>query len=245
MPFLEHLAELRRRLTVVFIVLFVLTLGLYFFAEPIYRFLLVPVSFMLEDGKAITLSPLEGMTLKFKLALWAAVVIGSPLLIWQAFAFFLPALKPRERRFFVPTFFSAVVLFAAGVAFCYLIILEPSMRWLVDQNGSIFRFLPKGSEVLTVVTFFLMGFGLAFETPIVVFYLVYFGVVSYEKLRENWRVVYVVVAVVAAMVTPDWSPVSMGALAGAMIVLYELSMLLVRVLLARKISRQRLAEEEL
>lgn len=244
MPFFDHIAELRRRLMVLFVVIGLMSLGAYFLTDQIYTFLLAPVSFLFESGKAITLSPLEAMTIRFKLGLWAAVVAGFPIIIWQVFAFFLPALKPKERRWFVPTFVIAVVLFFVGCAFCYKLILPPSMQWLVSQNGEIFQLLPKGAEVITVVTFFLIGFGLAFETPIVVFYLVYFGVVSYEKLRKNWRVVYVVISVIAAGVTPDWSPVSMGALAGAMIALYEISMFLVRVLLSRKIARQRLAEAE-
>ena len=77
-----------------------------------------------------------------------------------------------------------------------------------------------------------------------VFYLVYFGVVPYKKLRESWRIIYVTITILAAMITPDWSPVSMGALAIAMVVLYELSMLACRVVLGKKIKAQRLAASE-
>lgn len=244
MPFFEHLAELRWRLAIIAGVLIGLTLVLYFFTPQIFSLLVAPVAFMFKDSKAITLSPLEPMTLRFKLALWSSVVIGSPIIIWQILAFFLPALKPNERRWFVPTFAAAVALFALGVVFCYEIVLHASMLWLVQQAGGMFTFLPKGADVLTVVTFFLVGFGVAFETPIVVFYLVYFGVIPYAKLRANWRVVYVVIATLAAMITPDWSPVSMGALALAMVALYEISMGAVRVVLARKISRQLAADED-
>jgi sec-independent protein translocase protein TatC len=90
--------------------------------------------------------------------------------------------------------------------------------------------------MVTVTEFFLLGFGIAFQTPVVVFYLVYFGVVPYATLRKNWRIVYVSTFVIAAGITPDWSPVSMMALGLSMIVLYEMSLALVRVVLARRIK---------
>jgi len=91
---------------------------------------------------------------------------------------------------------------------------------------------------------FLAGFGLAFEVPIVVFYLVYFDVVPYAKLRKNWRVVWVVIVVVASMITPDWNPWSMAALSGVMIALFEASMLLVRAMLSRKITALAMADAD-
>lgn len=239
MPFLKHLDELRKRMMVVVAVLSVAVVGLYFFTEPIYRFVVAPVWPILKGNNPIAIGVLDPMTVKFGLSLWSAVIICSPLIAWQLMAFLMPALKPSERKWVVPTFLAMVVLFAAGVTFCYIVILPASFVWLADQAGTVMTFMPTAGDMLAVVEFFLLGFGVAFQTPIVVFYLVYFGVVPYAKLRSNWRVIYVTIVVLAAMITPDWSPVSMGALAGAMIVLYELSMLACRVLLARKIKKQR------
>jgi len=128
--------------------------------------------------------------------------------------------------------------------FCYLMILPASFAWLAAQSGTIMTFTPTAGDLLLVVEFFLLGFGICFETPVVVFYLVYFGVVPYAKLRSNWRIIYVTIVILASMITPDWSPVSMGALSVAMIVLYELSMLACRVVLAKKIKAQKAAEAE-
>jgi sec-independent protein translocase protein TatC len=130
------------------------------------------------------------------------------------------------------------------VVFCYYIILSASFAWLAAQAGGIMQFMPQAGDLVLVVEFFLLGFGICFETPVIVFYLVYFQVVPYAKLRANWRIVYVGATVAAAMITPDWSPVSMTALAVAIIVLYEISMALCRVFLARKIKAQAAAEEE-
>ena len=242
MPFLLHLDELRKRLFLVVGVLSVAMIALYFFTEPIYAFVVAPVVSILKGAKPIAIGVLDPMTVKFGLAFWSAVVLCSPLIAWQVMAFLLPALKPKERRWVLPTFFAMVVLFASGVVFCYLIILPASFAWLADQAGTIMTFTPTAGDLLLVVEFFLLGFGVAFQTPVVVFYLVYFGVVPYAKLRSNWRIIYVTIVILAAMITPDWSPVSMGALSVAMIVLYELSMLACRVVLAKKIKAQKAAE---
>ncbi|MBN2839647.1 MAG: twin-arginine translocase subunit TatC [Coriobacteriia bacterium] len=243
MPFMGHLNELRKRLTVVAIVLSILTLVGYLFSDEIFMLLVAPMRPVIGDQSAYVFDILEAMSNRFRLGLFGAIVVGSPIISYEALAFFLPALKPKERRWFMWTFVASVVLFLAGVAFCYFFILEPSTLWLVEQSGETFELLLRAQSAMTFAMWFLAGFGLAFEVPVVVFYLVYFRVVPYSVLRKNWRVVWVIIVIVASMITPDWNPWSMLALSGAMVALFELSMLLVRIMLARKIKAQRLAEE--
>jgi sec-independent protein translocase protein TatC len=238
MPFFDHIAELRKRLTIVAAVLVVATVLLYFFTDQIFNFLMAPVEGVIAGGKPIAIDVLGPMTMRFGLALWSAVVICSPIIAWQTLAFFLPAMRPKERKWLLPTLAAMVLLFVGGAVFCYLVILGPSFKWLAGQAGTIVRFTPTGGDMVTVVEFFLLGFGIAFQTPVVVFYLVYFGVIPYKVLRENWRFVYVAIVVISALITPDWSPVSMLALSGAMVVLYEVSLALVRVVLAKRIKRR-------
>lgn len=238
MPFMGHINELRKRLTVVVAVVGVLTLAGYFFSDEIFRFLVAPMRPVIGDQSPYVFDILEAMALRFRIGLFGAIVVGSPVIIYQVLAFFLPALKPKERRWFMWTFVAGVLLFLAGVAFCYLLILEPSTEWLVEQSGDTLELMLRAQSAVSFAMWFLFGFGLAFEVPVVVFYLVYFGVVPYATLRKNWRVVWVVIVVVASMITPDWNPWSMLALAGSMILLFEASMALVRILLARKIRAQ-------
>jgi sec-independent protein translocase protein TatC len=238
MPFLKHLDELRKRMFVVAGVLVVGTVVAYFFTDPIYKFILAPVWSILKGGAPIAIGVLDPMTVRFGLSFWSAVVIASPLIIWEIMAFFLPALQPKERRLIIPTFAAMVVLFLAGCALCYTVVLPASFAWLASQAGSIMSFTPQAGDMLTVVEFFLLGFGVAFQTPVIVFYLVYFGVIPYRTLRDNWRTIYMVLLIAACLITPDWSPVSMGALAIALIFLYEASMLACRAMLARRIRQQ-------
>lgn len=236
MPFLAHIDELRKRLFIIVIVLLVVSAVMYFFSEPVFNLLLHPVRRAIKQ--IIITNPLEAMSVKFMLSFWSAVILTSPLITWQLMAFFLPALKSRERKWLLPTFAAMVVLFAIGVVFCYQMILPASFQWLIDQSGKVMSPFLKADATVNVIEFFLLGFGIAFQTPIVVFYLVYFGVISYRKLRESWRIIYVVIVILAAAITPDFSPVSMLALAVAMIVLYEVTMLLLRVVLAKRIKAQ-------
>ncbi len=244
MPFLKHLDELRKRIFLVIGVLTVVTIGAYFFTDQIMSFLLEPVKGSMGGLPPAVFDPLEAMTLRFVLSFWTALVVCSPVIIWQSMAFLLPALKQKERRWLIPTFIAATVLFVGGAVFAYYMILPASFDWLIQQAGTSMRTILRAESTITVVEFFLLGFGVAFQTPIIVFYLVFFGVIKYKKLRESWRFVYVGITIAAAMITPDWSPVSMGALAIAMVILYEASMLTCRVVLARKIKAQNAPPED-
>ncbi len=247
MPFFEHLAELRQRLFIVIGVVAVASLALYGFAWNIYDFVLAPVLPYLKDAGVTQLNvlgPFGGFTLRFKVAMYASLVVASPIIIWQTMAFFLPALKPRERRYVVPTFFSMVALFAAGIVFCYLIVEPAAFQWMIGQvDSTTLGVLPDAALWFQAVTLLLLAFGIGFQLPVIVFYLLIFNVISYKKLRQSWRVAYVIMMCVAAVATPDWSPVTMGALFGALVLLYEASMLLSRAVLSRRIRAQKRREE--
>ncbi len=170
----------------------------------------------------------------------------SPVILWQLLAFFLPALKPNERKWFIPTFVAAVVLFIVGTIFCYCIILNPAFQWLTDQAMGLGTVTPRMASYVDIIIKFELGFGVAFELPLVIFYLVVFNVVPYKKLRNSWRGIYVGLLVFCAIVTPDASPVTMALMFAALIVLYEVSLLLARIVLAGRIKKQNqeLAKEE-
>ena len=242
MPFLEHLSELRRRSLWVLLLFAVCTVALYFFVQPVFNFLIAPVRGSLTI-KPIATEVLGAMNVRFGLAAWAALVLLSPIIIWQTLAFLLPALKPKERKWVVPTFIAMVVLFVAGVAFSYRFMLTASFGWLAQQGAGFITFMPTANDVVTVVQFLLLIFGLAFQTPVLVFYLVYFRVIPYETLRKNWRTVYLVIAILAAFIPPDWNWVTIASFAVVLVVLYEASMLLVRIALGKRIKRQAVEAE--
>jgi sec-independent protein translocase protein TatC len=256
MPLFDHIGELRRRLTMIIVTVLASSIVLFFLAPSLILVLVQPVTeYLTEAGHPIgsndelalvlnTFNPLEGFTLKFKVALVFSFVVCCPIWIWQILGFFLPALKPNERKWVIPTFFAAVALFVAGALFCYFLILDAAFGWLLAQSEDFSTVIPSAAEFINTILLFEVGFGIAFELPLVVFYLTVFNIVPYKKLRESWRMVYIVLMVVCAMVTPDANPVTMLLMFAAMLALYEGSLLLSRIVLARRLARQKREENE-
>lgn len=243
MPLFDHLGELRMRLVRIVVCLAVAVVVFYMATPTIGQFLLLPIAEFLPqgvDGMADlqAIDPFEAFGVRFLIAIWASVVACAPVILWQILAFFLPALKPSERKWFVPTFAAAVGLFIFGTVFCYLIILNPAFQWLTEQAAGLGTIAPRMSSYIDTIIKFELGFGLAFELPLIVFYLVIFDVVPYKKLRGSWRMVYVVLMVISAMATPDASPVTMMLMFAAMVALYEGSLLISRLVLAKRIKKQ-------
>lgn len=248
MSLMEHLGELRMRLVRVVVCLLVATCVFYMATDTVVQFLLAPVASYLptdESGQVIinVFGAFDAFSVRLTVALWTAVVATAPITLWQILAFFLPALKPKERKWFVPTFIAALALFIAGTVFCYLFILPPAFQWLTDQASGFATIVAEAKQWVDIIIKFEIGFGIGFEMPLLVFYLVMFGIVPYSKLRSSWRVVYIVLLVFSAVITPDASPVTMLLMFAAMVLLYEVSLLVARLGLSRRIKAQEAAKK--
>jgi len=240
-PFFEHVAEFRKRLTVCVIAILVATIACYQKVLHIFILDLVmrPVNPYLPNHNAVyVVNPFEAMTFRFQVAFYAGLVLVSPLLIYEIFAFFLPALKNRERKWLVPTVAAAIGLFLGGVAFAYFVILGPAFKWLTAQAVGAVKLLPYASSYFSGIALLLIGFGVSFELPLVVFYLIGFGILKYRRARESWRYVYVILFIVAAIATPDWSPWPMLGLSGALIALYEISLFVTKIIFRKRVWEQ-------
>ena len=252
----EHLGELRRRLTVIIIALLVAVVVLYFFAPYLIFFLVQPIlqwitsqpieSLDQLDQALNILDPLAGFTLRFKVSLFFSALVTSPIWIWQIMAFFLPALKPNERKWVLPTFFVGVIIFIFGQTFCYFVILDPAFGWLLQQTTDFANIIANADTYVPIIMLFEIAFGFAFQLPLIVFYLIIFNIVPYKRLRKSWRMVYVVLLLFCAMVTPDASPVTMFLMFAAIAALYELSLLMSRIVINKRIKTKEaeLAAEE-
>ncbi len=243
MSLMEHLGELRMRLVRIVVCLIVAMCVFYLSTGTVVQFLLAPVAEFMpkgDDGQVAlnVLGAFDAFSVRITVALWTALIATAPITLWQILAFFLPALKPKERKWFLPTFIAALSLFIIGTVFCYLVILNPAFQWLTDQASGFATILPEAGQWVDIIIKFELGFGIGFEMPLVVFYLVMFGVVPYQKLRASWRGVYIGLLVFSAAVTPDASPVTMGLMFAAMVVLYELSLIAARIGLKSRIKRQ-------
>ena len=220
MPLMDHIGELRRRIVIIVVALAVTVCFMYLLAPYLIDFLILPVSDYVTD--VYVTGAFEGFSLKFRVAL----------IFWELLAFFLPALRPNERRYVLPTFFVAVALYVLGMVFCYCFCLNPAFQFLTTESMSIGQILPQATDYLHYIILFELAFGLAFELPLVVFFLILFNIVPYKKMRASWRGIYVGLLVVAAIVTPDASPVTMGIMFAALLALYEVSLAAARIALA-------------
>ena len=117
----------------------------------------------MPDGKFYITTTLGGFGLRFSLAIKMAVVMCTPMIIWQILAFFLPALRPNERKWVVPTVLASTVLFFLGAIFCYFIIIPAGFEWLIGETSAVATALPDLENYVNMELLFMIGFGVAFE----------------------------------------------------------------------------------
>lgn len=243
MPLFDHLGELRRRLTIVVVSVLSASLVLYFATPTVIDILQDPIREFADEFYVMT--ALGGFSLRFSIAFKLALVMCTPMIIWQILAFFLPALKPNERHWVVPTIVSAAALFFLGVIFCYFVIINPAFGFLIGESETIGTAMPMLEDYINIELLLMIGFGVAFELPLIVFYLSVFHIVPYVKFREAWRYVYVVLLVVAGCVTPDASPVTMAYMYAAMVALYEIALAVTRIVIVKREGKAGLKEGRL
>ena len=239
MPFLDHLEELRWRILYSLLALVVCTiLGFVLVTRlDVLGLLIAPIQPFLGGTKLKYLSPTDPFFITLKLAILVGALLASPLVIYQLWAFLAPALLPSEKRVIVPALYLGLVLFAAGVAMSYEIVLPMTLRFTMGfQTESLEQAIVIG-EYMSVVTRLLMAFGIVFELPVVVLILSALGLVTPEFLASKRRHALAIITVLAAVLTPgDVITVTLMMMA-PLAVLYELS-----IWLARLVTRRRKVE---
>ena len=176
----------------------------------------------------ITFGIAEPFTTTVTISAYAAIVISLPVILYQAYAFVLPALTTRERRFVVPFLMGVPILFIAGVVFGYFVVLPAATKFLLNFNKNQFNIQIRARDYYSFFTLTLGVMGLIFQLPIGILAVTRLGIVSPEQLSQNRRYAYVVLLVIA-MLLPGTDPVTMLIEAAPLILLYELSILLARV----------------
>jgi sec-independent protein translocase protein TatC len=184
----------------------------------------------------VTLGVGEPFTQTFTLSAYFALLISLPFLLYQLYAFVLPAFNPREKQVVVPLLAMIPALFIAGVVFGYYVVLPPAIKFLQNFNDSSFDILVQARDYYRFVATALMGLGILFQIPVGILALTRLGVVTPRQLRKNRRYALVVIAVIA-MLLPGTDPVTMLLSMLPLLVLFEASILL-SALLERRMARQ-------
>ena len=220
----DHLDELRTRI-IISIATFGVAFGVCFWQNN--KLLDIANAPLPGERTPITLGIAEPFTTTVTISAYAAVVISLPVILYQAYAFALPALTTRERRVVIPFLIGVPVLFVAGVVFGYFVVLPAATKFLLNFNESQFNIQMRARDYYSFFTLTLGMMGLVFQMPIGILAVTRLGIVTPEQLAENRSYAYVVLAVIA-MLLPGTDPVSMLLELVPLLVLYEGSVILAR-----------------
>ncbi|HEU6444816.1 MAG TPA: twin-arginine translocase subunit TatC [Gaiellaceae bacterium] len=215
----EHLEELRSRLIVCVLALAVAFPIAYIFHEQLIEAL---IRLLPEDRELVTLGVAEPFTTALKVSFYASLALAFPVLVWQAWSFFAPAVQERSQRIVARFVALATVLFVGGMAFAYFIILPRALDFLTNYDEELYRVDIRASYFLSFVALMIFATGLVFQLPIFVLALVRLGVLSSAQLRANRRV-GIVVLLSLAILLPTVDPVSLALEVVPLLVLFELS----------------------
>jgi sec-independent protein translocase protein TatC len=224
MTLVEHLDELRNRI-IVSVAVLVVACGLCFWQN--HLLLEIANKPLPGDFKPITLGVTEPFMQTLKISIYAGILISLPVLLYQAYAFLLPALKPTERRVVLPFLFLVPLLFIAGVVFSYFIVVPAATKFLLHYNQSEYNIQVRASSYYGFLITTLIALGLVFQVPMGIVALTRLGIVTPEQLSHNRRYAYFALAVVA-MLLPGTDPVTMLIELAPLLALFELSLILAR-----------------
>jgi sec-independent protein translocase protein TatC len=240
---ISHLIELRQRLLKAVVAVFLCFIPCAIFSDKLFTLVALPLIKKMPEGTSmIATSLISPFMAPLKLALFVALFIAMPYVLFQVWAFVAPGLYKREKRFAIPLMVSSILLFYAGVAFAYFVVFPLMFSFLTTTA-------PAGVQVMTDITNYLdfvlllfFAFGIAFEMPVATVLLAATGLVRVETMAKNRGYVLLGIFVIAAFLTPP-DALSQTAMAVPMWLLYEVGIILSRLLLRERLAQQRREEQ--
>ena len=234
----EHLDELRKRLFVSIMAVVVGVLVAALFNSFMFEVLLRPirqVPGLPESARSITtFSPAEPFMVSLKVWAVGGLILAAPILIYELWAFLAPAFTAGEKKYFYPVVFFSTLLFLAGCAMAYFLVLPKGLAFLLTFSAGFFNVQLRAQEYFTFMALFILAFGVVFELPVVLVLLAKVGVIDDKWLKKNRRWAVIVLAFAAAVITPSQDAFSMLAMFIPLYVLYEVSVVLARFVQPKK-----------
>src|SRR5438270_11091561 len=211
---IQHLGELRDRLVVAAIAIVITTGIAFYFGTPIIRLLLVPVdcqfipTYVCHEPPThlVAFSPTENFTTYFRVALFAGIALAMPVILYEIYAYIDPALLPSERRFVRFMGLPVIFLFVVGMLFCYFVLLPNAIKFLITFGSEVITNQLRAADYLSFVTVFILGMGVVFEVPVVIFSLVNIHVLTRAVLAKQRRYGFLLAFVIGAVITPTPDP---------------------------------------
>ena len=222
MSFLEHLEELRIRLVHSLVALCITSAACWTWREEIFHFLTGPLRKAYPDVKFIYTGPSEAFVLYMKMAFLVGIFVAAPYILYQVWAFIAPGLYAHEKAYAVPFILFGTLFFIAGGAFGHFYLFPATFKFLGEYGGRDMQFLPKVDEYYSFYSWFLLGLGLVFQLPVVIFVLARIGLVTPGFLLRKFKFAVLASFVVSAVITPSADIVNQTMLALPMCLLYLL-----------------------
>ncbi|EDM24100.1 twin-arginine translocase subunit TatC [Caminibacter mediatlanticus TB-2] len=226
-----HIAELRSRLIKIVIIYFIFFLVAFVFWKYIFEWMSMPLLEALKyekDSKIIFTGLAEPFFTAVKISLFAGFFFALPFILYQVWAFIAPGLYEHEKKLVLPFVFWGTLMFVIGAAFAYYVVFPVGFKVLVQFGGGEFTAMPKMSEYVSFFGKLMLGFGIAFELPVVTYFLAKLGLVTDRTLIEFSRYAIVIIFILAAILTPP-DLFSQLAMATPLLILYGISILIAKV----------------
>jgi sec-independent protein translocase protein TatC len=233
MTLLEHMEELRDRIIRSVIAIGVAFIAGVVLAEPLLKRLQIESNAV---GGFDVVSPTDPITIYFKIALYIAIGLALPVLMWQLVGFLLPGLTNKEKRFLYLSMPFVIALFLGGAAYGFFFAAPRALQFLSGFMSDIYEWSPEGPDVINFYLTLMVGLGLAFQLPVVMFVLAKLGVVSPQKMRSIRKYAVIVLLALAAVITPSTDPINMMVVFVPLYLLYESGILVSRVFARRPIE---------
>ena len=224
MSLYEHLDELRSR-----VVKACISVGLAFvagiiLAKPLLEIIVKEANAAVNEGGQGGLdikSPTDPLTIYFKMALYIAIAFALPVILYQFIAFLAPGLTKREKRILFSSLPFVTILFLAGASYAFFFAVPRAFDFLSSWMNSIFSWDPDGGDVVNFYLTLMIGLGVSFQLPVIMFLLAKLNIVSPAKMRTYRKYAYLAILVLSAIITPSTDPINMSIVAVPLIILYE------------------------
>ncbi len=231
MTLAEHFNELRSRMVKGAVPILLAAVACFFFSDTLLHLLKAPAGSHFQIN---AFGPMDGFVIKWKVALYAGLILSSPIWIYQGLAFILPALTAQEKHYVLPALAAVAGLLLAGTAFGY-VLLYGMVRVMIGMFGRELNYLPNANSYISFVAFFMLACGLVFELPVVLLFLVRLGVLRTEMLRRQRKIAYFVLFVFAEVITPVSDPIVAPLIVMVpLVILYEGAIFATRFVLPRE-----------
>ena len=241
MTVVEHLDEFRTRLLISLGAFLGLSIVAFMFYDPVFDFIIEPLCALPPEKlgpqgcRLNQFTPMEGFQVRLKVTAMVGLIAASPVWLYQLWAFIVPGLTKKEKRYALPFVASSVTFFLIGATFAYLL-MPTGLRVLIGLGGENLVPTLRADSYVNFVGLMLIAFGVTFELPLILLFLGLAGVIDASTLRRHRRGAIVAIAVLSAVVTPSQDPYTMLAMAVPLYILYEATILLLRFLTRKRNS---------